>query len=623
MFSSIMFKKKAKQNENEINNCSQSNTNSTTTTTTGIPNLSTITTTTTSNEKRIKDNKNDKFKINENDTIVEIEWESDIQQRYDLIALYDNDTNEMDDYIWHWKINDEYTYNNNNTNIIRDPNKNYFIKYWRIDNGADNNNNNNNNKTNHHSLPPNLHLSPLHNNNHHRHHHYQYQHNQHHSHHSHSFSKVSINSVYKQIHNYKLKNNFIRQQFLNSTTTTTTTTTTPQNNTNTNSTTSNQDTIKIKLSHFEERNLLKAVDYSGEMFKQYSNWMTNNWERIKDKMVRDLVLPGSHDAATYGIKSNSLRVPGDKVPTFVPNSIVSKWSKTQSGNIFKQLTMGYRYFDLRVAPYPVTGKLYIYHAMFSVPVSEVLDDIVKFMKNTNYYHQQQQQFNFNNNNNNNNFNNNNNREFDEKQQLQQLQQQQKFKKEIILLHWNHLGYLSIEQHQELQSMIKSKLDGMLANRQLGTNVKVGELEFTPIINIYDDNGLKKRVINDDGKKIKQPFDSIQNEPLFWYSNKSLISNYDSNQFHTSKDVISFLSREVTYNHKDRFWVAQCILTIDSKKLLHITTKSLLDWNHSEIPKFLKFFETLEQKRIPTNIIMTDFCTHYPITDYAIRRNINE
>ncbi|KAN0011746.1 hypothetical protein ACTFIU_007313 [Dictyostelium citrinum] len=605
MFSSIMFKKKPKQNSNENEITSQS-------TTISAPTLSTI-----PNEKKIKDNKNDKFKINENETIVEIEWESDIQQKYDLIALYENDTNVMDDYIWHWKINDEYTYNNNNTNIIRDPNKNYFIKYWRIDNndnGADhynhNNNNNNNhhhnnnihhyhqvhNKTNHHSLPPNLHLSPLHNNNHHRHHH-----------HSQQFSKVSINNVYKQIHNYKLKNHFIRQQFQNNLTSTNSTTTTA---------TTNQDTIKIKLSHFEERNLLKSVDYSGEMFKQYSNWMTNNWERIKDKMVRDLVLPGSHDAATYGIKSSSLRVPGDKVPSFIPNSIVSKWSKTQSGNIFKQLTMGYRYFDLRVAPYPVNGKLYIYHAMFSVPVSEVLDDIVRFMKNTNYYHQQH---NNNNSNNNNNFDNNNN---DEKQQLQQLQQQ-KFKKEIILLHWNHLGYLSIEQHQELQSMIKLKLDGMLANRQLGTNVKVRELEFTPIINIYDDNGLKKRIINDDGKKIKQPFDSIQNEPFFWYSNKSLISNYDSNQFHTSKDVISFLTREVTYNHKDRFWVAQCILTIDSKKLLHITTKSLLDWNHSEIPKFIKFFETLEQKRIPTNIIMTDFCTHYPITDYAIRRNINE
>ncbi|KAM9983946.1 hypothetical protein ACTFIY_000655 [Dictyostelium cf. discoideum] len=584
MFSSIMFKKKPKQNLNENEITSQS-----TTTTSTLSDSTQI-------EKKIKDNKNDKFKINENDTIVEIEWESDIQQKYDLIALYDNDTNVIDDYIWHWKINDEYTYNNNNTNIIRDPNKNYFIKYWRIDhnnNGIDhhhhhhhhyNNHYNINNhhhihtKTNHHSLPPNLHLSPLHNNNHHR-------------HHSHQFPKVSINNVYKQIHNYKLKNHFIRQQFQNNSTT-------------------NQDTIKIKLSHFEERNLLKSVDYSGEMFKQYSNWMTNNWERIKDKMVRDLVLPGSHDAATYGIKSSSLRVPGDKVPSFIPNSIVSKWSKTQSGNIFKQLTMGYRYFDLRVAPYPVTGKLYIYHAMFSVPVSEVLDDIVKFIKNTNYYQQQQP---------NNNNNNNNN---DEKQQLQQLQQQL-FKKEIILLHWNHLGYLSIEQHQELQLMIKSKLDGMLANRQLGTNVKVRELEFTPIINIYDDNGLKKRIINDDGKKSKQPFDSIQNEPLFWYSNKSLISNYDSNQFHTSKDVISFLSREVTYNHKDRFWVAQCILTIDSKKLLHITTNSLLDWNHSEFPKFLKFFENLEEKKVPTNIIMTDFCTHYPITDYAIRRNINE
>ncbi|KAM9962811.1 hypothetical protein ACTFIR_005728 [Dictyostelium discoideum] len=313
------------------------------------------------------------------------------------------------------------------------------------------------------------------------------------------------------------------------------------------------------------------------MFKEYSNWMSIHWEKIKNKMVRELVIPGSHDATTYGINSSSKRSPDYKSPNFTPDLIISKWSKTQSATIYKQLLFGVRYFDLRVAPYPTTGELWTIHNMFSVPISEVLDDIERFMKNGP-------------------------------------------KREILILHWNHLDYLSNEQHVQLQTMIKQKLSPLMAPRSFGNDVTVQQLELTPIINVYDD-GFRK--LAEESQPTKN--DTIEFETFFWYFHQSLRSSYETKEYHTSKTVIKFLEREIEKNHST-FWVLQCILTVNSQlnfnNVLKIAKDSLFSWNNSEIPTFLNFLDKLERNQTKCNIIMTDFCTFMDVTQYAIRRNIS-
>ncbi|EGC39995.1 hypothetical protein DICPUDRAFT_147148 [Dictyostelium purpureum] len=302
-------------------------------------------------------------------------------------------------------------------------------------------------------------------------------------------------------------------------------------------------------------------------FKEYSQWMSIYWEQIKHKKVRDLVLPGSHDAATYGIHSSSERSPDYRSPWFAPNAVISKWSKTQSATIYKQLVFGVRYFDLRVAP-TSSGELKVQHNMFSVPITEVLDDIAAFIKD---------------------------------------------KREIIILHWNHFNFLTDQQHKQLQSLIKTKLDGKMAPRELGVDVTVEQLEQTPIINIYDDrfSVVKENTIPD----------QIAEESCFWYHH-SLRSAYDFDQYHSCKSVINFLEKELKEEHST-FWVLQCVLTADNRlsNFYQLAVDSVFDWTMMEMDSFLKLFEKIEKLNIKTNIIMTDFVTFYPLTRFCINQNL--
>lgn len=94
------------------------------------------------------------------------------------------------------------------------------------------------------------------------------------------------------------------------------------------------------------------------------HWMTHGYETIRNKTLKDLTLPGSHDAAMY--------LGGYHV-----------FGRTQSLTIYDQLREGIRYFDLRPVATTVDGRIefHIYHGIISgPPLLEVLDDVRKFMQ---------------------------------------------------------------------------------------------------------------------------------------------------------------------------------------------------------------------------------------------------
>ncbi|KAK5576804.1 hypothetical protein RB653_007948 [Dictyostelium firmibasis] len=347
----------------------------------------------------------------------------------------------------------------------------------------------------------------------------------------------------------------------------------------------NEDFVANYCSYSYEEKKFALIEQRS--FKEYSNWISIHWEKIKNKMLRELVIPGSHDAASYGINSSSKRSPDYKSPNYTPDLVISKWSKTQSATIYKQLLFGVRYFDLRVAPYPMTGELWTIHNMFSVPISQVLDDIERFMMNAG----------------------------DSDRGCP--------KREILILHWNHLEHLSNEQHVQLQTMIKQKFSSLMAPRSLGNDVTVQQLEKTPIINVYDDGFNKPLEISLATNTKVGLVDFIEFEPLFWYGYQSLCSSYETKEYHTSNSVIRFLEKEIAKTHST-FWVLQCILTVNSQlnfnNIVKIATDSLFSWNNSEIQTFLNFLDKLEKGKNKCNIIMTDFCTFMDVTQYAIRRN---
>lgn len=100
--------------------------------------------------------------------------------------------------------------------------------------------------------------------------------------------------------------------------------------------------------------------YSTSIITDRSRWMSDRVVDLGMLPLRQLVLPGSHDAGMY---AGGLA------------------GQTQDKNLYQQLTYGMRYFDLRVAAFPITGELYLHHGeVFGVPLTEGLDDIKSFLQ---------------------------------------------------------------------------------------------------------------------------------------------------------------------------------------------------------------------------------------------------
>lgn len=92
---------------------------------------------------------------------------------------------------------------------------------------------------------------------------------------------------------------------------------------------------------------------SASLITDRGNWMYNTMGDIGQKELKDIVLPGAHDAGMYN----------------------SSLGQTQDKNIYEQLKNGMRFFDLRP-----DGNLHIYHGPIGGPsVDEILNHVKQYM----------------------------------------------------------------------------------------------------------------------------------------------------------------------------------------------------------------------------------------------------
>ncbi|XP_010898976.1 PI-PLC X domain-containing protein 1 [Esox lucius] len=115
--------------------------------------------------------------------------------------------------------------------------------------------------------------------------------------------------------------------------------------------------------------------HSDEEYQNYEEWMSALPGELWDIPLTSLAIPGSHDAMSYSldIQSPLLRSESDTFRLLdglfhcLTRPAIYRWATTQEKGIVEQLSMGIRYFDLRIAhkPNDPSNDLYFTHVIYT------------------------------------------------------------------------------------------------------------------------------------------------------------------------------------------------------------------------------------------------------------------
>lgn len=112
------------------------------------------------------------------------------------------------------------------------------------------------------------------------------------------------------------------------------------------------------------------------------NWMERLGSVIKERAIKDIFIPGTHDSGTGNMNESYATISADgRIPGIakVATSKLLPWCKTQDYMIIDQLKMGVRFLDFRPS-LEDNGRFYLTHGLRGEDLEKVLKDIVGFCK---------------------------------------------------------------------------------------------------------------------------------------------------------------------------------------------------------------------------------------------------
>ncbi len=120
--------------------------------------------------------------------------------------------------------------------------------------------------------------------------------------------------------------------------------------------------------------------FSTSLITDRKRWMELMYEDIKYKKLWQIALPGTHDSGAFNM--NTYRTGYGDAWRGLSGKLVKRYATTQHETIFEQLENGCRYLDLRVY-YHTDENFYAIHDVMGANLIDVLDDVKRFMEETN------------------------------------------------------------------------------------------------------------------------------------------------------------------------------------------------------------------------------------------------
>ena len=105
-------------------------------------------------------------------------------------------------------------------------------------------------------------------------------------------------------------------------------------------------------------------------------WVSQIYEGRGDTTLRQMVIPGTHDSATFNFSSSSDLAPDANSIYGAAKGVVADWGRTQSYNIYDMLNQGIRHFDLRILRHE--GEFVNVHGLVGMSVRDVLHQVRQF-----------------------------------------------------------------------------------------------------------------------------------------------------------------------------------------------------------------------------------------------------
>lgn len=135
--------------------------------------------------------------------------------------------------------------------------------------------------------------------------------------------------------------------------------------------------------HSFKRMLHKKYLLSKNESSCFQRWMTLLRHRLGNTRLGDLMIPGTHNSASFSVSPNGTLIEKLWVSRLALSlgfhDYFSSWARNHDDSILAQLNAGYRCLDLRVAVLP-NGGFYWWHGISGEAIDSALKDIADFAR---------------------------------------------------------------------------------------------------------------------------------------------------------------------------------------------------------------------------------------------------